>query len=59
MKFYDGVYIGLLIKSIIKSQPDSNNYEKLDAIKENSTPAIRLYNWNIVCEMVKKMGLVI
>lgn len=59
MKFYDGVYIGVLIKTIIKQQPDSNSYEKLDAIKENSTPAIRLYNWNIVTEMLKKMGLVV
>lgn len=33
MKFYDGVHIGVLIKSIIKLQPDSNSYEKLDAIK--------------------------
>lgn len=33
MKFYDGVYVGMLIKSIIKLQPDSTTFEKLDAIK--------------------------
>jgi hypothetical protein len=30
--------------------------KKLDALKDNSTPAIRLYNWGILSDMLKHLG---
>lgn len=51
--------VGLLIKDITKLHPDQNLFDKIDAIKENSTPAIRLYNWNILTEILKKLGLIL
>jgi len=29
----------------------------LDKLKDSSTPASRLYNWNILSEAMKKMGI--
>jgi hypothetical protein len=29
--------------------------KKVDSLKENSNPAIRLYNWNVLCEVMKKV----
>ena len=56
MRMFDGVYVATIIKDLVKLQSDQNSFEKLDAIKENSTPAIRLYNWNILTEVLKKIG---
>lgn len=53
---YDGVLIGMMLRDHPKSKNDEKIVEKLDAIKDNSTPAIRLYNWNIITEALKKMG---
>ena len=59
MRLFDGVLVGAIIKETVKLQADQNAFEKLDAIKENSTPAIRLYNWNILTEVLKKMAIIL
>ena len=45
-----------ILKEHAKAKNNENALEKLDAIKDNSTPAIRLYNWNILAEGLKKLG---
>jgi hypothetical protein len=30
--------------------------KKIESLKENSTPAIRLYNWAIIAEVLKQIG---
>lgn len=56
MRLFDGVLVASIIRELSKLEADQNSFEKLNAIKENSTPAIRLYNWNILTEILKKMN---
>lgn len=55
MRLADGHSIGLLLISILKGKDDDKT-KKLEALKENSTPAIRLYNWGILAEVLKQLG---
>lgn len=55
-KFFDGLYISAIVKIILRNRNDEEAALKLDSIKENSTPAIRLYNWNLITEALKKLG---
>ena len=48
--------IGNILREYAKAKNNESALEKLDAIKDNSTPAIRLYNWNILLESLKKLG---
>ncbi len=41
---------------MLKGKSDEEKVKKLQALKENSTPAIRLYNWGILTEVLKQMG---
>lgn len=55
-RFLDGPALGVLLKSMLKGKSDEEKVKKLQALKENSTPAIRLYNWGILTEVLKQMG---
>jgi hypothetical protein len=44
-----------MLRSMLKGKED-DRAKKLEALKENSTPAIRLYNWGILTEVLKQMG---
>lgn len=61
MRLYDGVLVSFIVKIILskKDGESLNEIEKLDAIKNNSTPAIRLYNWNIICELLRGIGILV
>jgi hypothetical protein len=55
-RLFDGVYVCQIVKSILKHNGEEEIVNKLAAIRENSTPAIRLYNWNLLAEALKKLG---
>ncbi|MBP9839329.1 MAG: hypothetical protein KBC84_11550 [Proteobacteria bacterium] len=52
----DGFVFAVIFRSILKNKNDEEKLKKLDALKDNSTPAIRLYNWGIIAEMLKQIG---
>lgn len=54
-KLVDGHALGLLLRTTPKAKEEAV-LKKLEALKENSTPAIRLYNWGILTEVLKQMG---
>lgn len=54
--FFDGLFISHIAKPILEHRQESEAAKRLAAIKENSTPAIRLYNWNLLGEAMKKLG---
>lgn len=58
-RLMDGFVFSLIFKSLFKNKADEDKLKKLDALKENSTPAIRLYNWGILSELLKQVGLVL
>ena len=58
-KLMDGYAIGVLLKSLLKHRLEEEKFKKIEALKENSTPAIRLYNWGILSEVLKQLGLTI
>lgn len=55
-KLIDGYAIGALLKSILKSKSDEDKLKKLQSLKQHSTPAIRLYNWGILTDVLKQVG---
>lgn len=55
-KFFDGLYISHIVKGILKDRGLEDAVGRLSAIKENSTPAIRLYNWNLLSDAFKLLG---
>ena len=32
---------------------------KIDSLKNATTPASKLYNWNLICEALKKLNIII
>lgn len=55
-KLIDGFAVGALLKTILKSKADEDKVKKLESLKEHSTPAIRLYNWGILTDVLKQVG---
>lgn len=55
-KLFDGLYISRIVKILLKERGTEDAITRLDAIKENSTPAIRLYNWNLLSDALKLLG---
>lgn len=55
-RFFDGLYVSQIAKRILTHRGETDAAARLTAIKENSTPAIRLYNWNLLVEALKKLG---
>jgi hypothetical protein len=55
-KFFDGLYVSHIVKVILKERGFEDAVARLASIKENSTPAIRLYNWNLLSDALKILG---
>jgi hypothetical protein len=55
LKFFDGNHIALIIKNHFTHVFDDELLRKLEGLKENSNPAIRLYNWNILGDVLKRV----
>jgi len=45
-----------IVKIMLKERGNEDAVARLSAIKENSTPAIRLYNWNLLSDALKLLG---
>ena len=55
-RLMDGFVFGNILRSLFKSRLEEEKFKKLDSLKEHSTPAIRLYNWGILSEVLKQVG---
>lgn len=55
-KFFDGLYVSQIARALLKERGHEEAAARLAAIKENSTPAIRLYNWNLLSDALKILG---
>ena len=47
-RLMDGFVLGPLLRTFLPNKTDEDKLKKIDALKENSTPAIRLYNWGLL-----------
>lgn len=56
-RLMDGYAFAAIIRSLPRPKSDEERLKKLDSLKENSTPAIRLYNWGILAEVLKGIGV--
>ena len=62
-QFATGIIFSKIVEKILKLQ--SNNKQdpyilsNIDSLKNTSTPAAKLYNWNIICEALKKMNIAV
>lgn len=52
-----GTKIGELLDKINKGNHNYTGYMSLDKLKDSNTAAARLYNWNILTDAMKKMGI--
>jgi|JI9StandDraft_2_1071091.scaffolds.fasta_scaffold1994708_1 hypothetical protein len=52
----DGYVFATIFKSLFASETQGEKMKKIESLKENSTPAIRLYNWAIIAEVLKQIG---
>ena len=62
-QFGTGLIFSKIVEKIIKLQPsnkqDSHMLSKIDSLKNATTPASKLYNWNLICEALKKLNIII
>ena len=58
-RLFDGLYISRIAQQLLRERSMEDAANKLNAIKENSTPAIRLYNWNLLADALAKLGITI
>lgn len=56
-QFEIGLKIGELLERINKNSANYTGILSLDKMKDSSTPAARVYNWNILSDAMKKMGM--
>ncbi|EAR95077.2 hypothetical protein TTHERM_00640050 (macronuclear) [Tetrahymena thermophila SB210] len=56
-QFEVGSKIGELLDKINKNNHNYTGYMSLDKLKDSNTAASRLYNWNILTDAMKKMGI--
>ena len=62
-QFATGIIFSKIVEKILKLQ--SNNKQEsyilsnIDSLKNAITPASKLYNWNIICEALKKMNIAV
>lgn len=55
-KLMDGYVFSIILRTFLKNKNDEERIKKIDSLKENSTPAIRLYNWGIISDILKHLG---
>ena len=62
-QFATGLIFSKIVEKIIKLQPsnkqDLHMLSNIDSLKNATTPASKLYNWNIICESLKKLNIII
>ena len=52
----DGYVFAQIFRTLFKQRLEEEKFKKLDSLKEHSTPAIRLYNWGILTDLLKHVG---
>lgn len=55
-RLFDGVSVSHIVRKLLIERGSEEAVARLAAIKENSTPAIRLYNWNLLSDALKLLG---
>ena len=62
-QFATGIIFSKIVEKILKLQSNKKQdpyiLSNIDSLKNNSTPASKLYNWNIICEALKKMNVAV
>lgn len=54
-RFFDGMLVCAVCRLLLTERGEEETAQTLEAIKENVTPAMRVYNWNILTDALLKL----